>query len=93
MAHKLSVGERDRPDALVLAGEIKTLENTKEIERRIIEFKDNGGDVHWLGFYLGCEIYDTQHFLGLNEKSISLERKLLAAKKICEKMEKPRILK
>jgi hypothetical protein len=93
MAPNLAVEERKRPDALVLAGEIKTLEDTKEIERRITEFKESGGDVRLLGFYIDCDVYHTQHFLGLNKKAISLERKLLAAKEICEKIEKPRILK
>jgi hypothetical protein len=106
MEKHLTTEERKGSDVLALIQEIKGMWSEKEIGRRIMDFKKNNGDIRWLKTCLDYEIYDVQHhsdfeihdpknYMGLTDEATlkEIEERLLTAKKICEEVEKPQILK
>jgi hypothetical protein len=104
MAHTVAQEEKKRPDVLALIQEIKGMWSEKEIERRVMDFKKNNGDIRWLKTCLDYEIYDVQHHSDfrihdpqlnlINEETLrEIEERLITARKICEEVEKPKILK
>lgn len=106
MTEKVVQGGRKGPDALALIEEIKEMWSEKEMGAKITNFKSKGGDVRWLKTLLDYAIYDVQHheefdvhnpwnYLNLRDEATwkEIEERLLTARKICEELEKPKILR